>query len=125
MILGLGIDIVEHSRFGKIYQKYGINFLKRYFSEEEIQYCMAKKDPIPHLAARFAIKEAIIKTLGLKHRIGLFYKNIEILGKNFGKKELNLTGKISVLAKERGAKKFHMSISHSKNFSIGIVILED
>jgi holo-[acyl-carrier protein] synthase len=124
MILGIGTDIIEHKRIEKIYKNYGKKFLERYFNEDEIEYSLSKPNPIPYLAARFAVKEAVIKTLNIRHRIGLLYKNIEVSGRTFGKKQLKLKGKIAEIAKEKGVKNYHLTISHSENFSIAIVILE-
>lgn len=124
MIIGIGIDIIEHKRIKRIYNKYGKQFLERYFCEDEIEYSLSKPDPIPYLAARFAVKEAVIKTLNIRHRIGLLYKNIEVSGKTFGKKQLRLRGKIAEIAKEKGVKNYHLTITHSENFSIAFVILE-
>lgn len=124
MILGIGTDVVEHKKIEKIYEKYKEKFLYRYFGPDEIQYSLSKHNPIPHLSARFAAKEALIKSLNLKKRMGLLYKNIEVSGKHFGKKELVLTGIIKTIAEEKGIKKCHLSISHSENFSIAVVILE-
>ncbi len=124
MILGIGIDAVEHKKIEKIYQQYGEKFLKRYFGNDEIQYSLSKKNPVPHLSARFAAKEALIKSLNLKKRMGLYYKNIEVSGKHFGKKEIILSGIIKKIAEEKNIQKCHLSISHTENFSIAVVILE-
>ncbi len=124
MIVGVGTDIVEHKKIQKIYNTYGKKFYERYFSEDEIEYSLSKVDPIPYFAARFAVKEALIKALNLKQRIGLFYKNIEVKGKSFGKKQVHVSGKIAEFIQEKQVSKIHFSISHSENFSIALVILE-
>ncbi|MFN3603484.1 MAG: holo-ACP synthase [Leptonema sp. (in: bacteria)] len=124
MIVGIGIDIIEHKKIQNIYSKYGEKFLRRYFGLDEIEYSLSKPDPIPYLSARFAAKEAVIKSLNLKKRIGLFYKDIEIKGKHFGKKELLLKGEIKRIFEEKKITKHHLSISHSENYSIAMVILE-
>lgn len=124
MIVGVGTDIVEHKRIEKILNKYGKKFYERYFSTDEIEYSLSKDDPVPYFAARFAVKEALIKSLNIRHRIGLFYKNIEVQGKSFGKKQVHVTGKIAEMMQEKKVSKIHFSISHSENFSIALVILE-
>ena len=60
MIIGIGIDICENQRISHLLQKYNKKFLSRIFIDEEIEYCMAKRHPPSHLAARFALKEAFI-----------------------------------------------------------------
>lgn len=124
MIIGVGVDVIEHKRIQKIYSRYGKKFLERYYGNDEIEYSLSKPNPIPHLAARFATKEAVIKSLNIKKRMGLLYKSIEIKGKHFGKKELIVKGEIERIAKEKGVNRYHLSISHSENFSVAVVILE-
>ena len=60
---GIGIDIVEIKRFrGKNYGK-NKNFYKKIFSKSEIDYCLKFKDPYPHFAGKFGIKESVIKSV--------------------------------------------------------------
>lgn len=62
--LGLGTDIVDVERIQKAHERHGDRFLKRIFTEEEQAYCLDMKNPYPHLAARFAAKEAVSKCFG-------------------------------------------------------------
>ena len=39
--------------------------MERIFTQEELRYCLAKDDPWPSLAARFAAKEAVMKAMGV------------------------------------------------------------
>lgn len=68
MIVGIGTDIVEISRIKNAVAKWGERFLRKIFTENEISYCYKKKDPFPHLAVRFAAKEAVIKALSTEDR---------------------------------------------------------
>jgi len=63
MICGIGTDIVDVGRIRKAVERWGDRFLKRVFTEAEVVYCLAKANPYPHLAARFAAKEAVMKAL--------------------------------------------------------------
>lgn len=60
MVRGVGVDIEEINRFSQ-YVKPAHPFLKKIFTNPELKYCFSKSAPAPHLAARFAAKEAIIK----------------------------------------------------------------
>ena len=64
MIIGTGIDIVEISRIRRAVERHGDRFLKRVFTADEREYCLARRFPEQHLAARFAVKEAALKALG-------------------------------------------------------------
>ena len=61
ILLGLGCDVIEVARVRGVVERQGERFLARVFTDEERAYCLAKPHPHPHLAARFAAKEAISK----------------------------------------------------------------
>ena len=122
MIVGVGIDICENNRIKEILVKFPDRFLKRVFNDNEISYCSLKSDPVPYYAARFALKEAFIKALGLKRDLAISYKDVYLSG-DVGKKQLNLEGKLDELFKER-ANHAHFSISHSQEYSSAVVVLE-
>jgi len=124
MIVGLGTDLVENDRIAEMYAEYGQRFLSRIFTDEEIEYAVSHADPVPYLAARFAVKEALIKALNLRETVGLKMKDVEVAGKIFGKKSLRLHGKVRELAEAMGANNYHISLSHSRNSSMAVVILE-
>ncbi len=124
MILGMGTDIVENDRIRAVFEKHGERFLHRIFSDEEIQYSLSHEDPVPYLSARFAVKEALVKALSLPGGSGLNWKDVEVSGKIFGKKQLVLHGRAKEIADEKGANRFHISLSHSRNMSLAVVILE-
>ena len=132
MILGLGSDIIENARIEQLYKCHKKRFLKRIFTEEECQYAFSHKDPIPYLAVRFSAKEAAVKALNLQERRerGFFHKSfgwkdIEISGKDFGKKKLVFHNQAHNLAEKLKIKHKHLSLSHCDTFSIATVILED
>ena len=57
-IIGTGLDATEIDRIEEAIKKYGDRFVRRVFTEGEIDYCRRKKDFGPSFAARFAAKEA-------------------------------------------------------------------
>ena len=85
---GIGVDIEDISRFRKHLSNK--NFLDRIFTRKELKHCFSKKKPEQHLAARFAGKEAIVKSLSsLKDELD--YRNIEILNKKNGAPAVKVT----------------------------------
>ena len=124
MILGLGTDIVENKRIARIFKRHGRHFLERIFTEEEIEYCLSHQDPVPYLAARFAVKEAAVKALNIRERIGLLYRDIEVAGRVYGKKKLRLNGRAGDIAENLGVKHHHLSLTHSEDLSVAVVIFE-
>ncbi|MCB1123732.1 MAG: holo-ACP synthase [Verrucomicrobiae bacterium] len=61
ILLNVGVDVIEVDRVKQVYERQKDRFLKRVFTEEEQEYCFSKSNPYPHLAARFAAKEAVSK----------------------------------------------------------------
>ena len=121
MIFGLGVDICENYRIKSILDKHEKSFLSRIFIPEEIEYCMEKKNPVPHLAARFALKEAFIKAIGF----GTFgsYKEIGLVGSS-GKKDPVVFGNMKEQITSLQITNIHCSISHADNYSTAMVVLE-
>ncbi|MFW5961896.1 MAG: holo-ACP synthase [bacterium] len=123
MILGIGIDMVKNSRIKSLIDKYGEHFLKKIYTEAEIEYCQSKKNAAVSFAARFAAKEAVLKALGTGMRNNS-WQDIEILNNNLGKPEVNLSKKTKIKADELEVSSIFLSISHEKEYSIAQVIME-
>ncbi len=73
----IGTDIESIERFENKTQD--DKFLKKIFTQKEIDYCLSKSKPAQHLCARFCAKEAITKALYSLNITGLGYSEIEIL----------------------------------------------
>lgn len=63
MILGTGMDLVEIARIEQMIERFGPRFIHRILRPPEAAYCQAQARPGPHIAARFAAKEAVSKAL--------------------------------------------------------------
>ena len=72
---GIGIDIVDINRFKEIPYKEKITFYEKIFDKKEIEYCLQFKDPYPHFAGKFAVKEAVIKSINDKIKFDIVYDN--------------------------------------------------
>lgn len=77
MIIGTGVDIIEVYRVKKALDKWGERFLKRVFTERELDYVNTKRFSHESLAARFACKESVLKAFGDTRR-GIQLKEIEV-----------------------------------------------
>jgi len=123
-VIGLGVDLVRVGRFGTLLEKQKQAVLERLFTPGELAYSFAKKDPAPHLAARFAAKEAFLKALGLGLRQGLSWQQIEVVSDPLGKPSLVLSGKASEIMLQQGANSCLLSYSHDGDYATATVILE-
>ena len=122
-IVGTGTDLARIERFRKFLQP-GNKLLERVFSADERCYALQKKDPAPHLAARFAAKEAFVKALGTGLRGGLSWQQIVVVRDSLGCPSLRLSGRAAEMLVERGAKSTHLSYSHDGDYAVATVILE-
>src|SRR5216117_4246293 len=77
-INGIGVDLVNIPRMRDVIDRWQDRFLQRVFTEQEIAYCRARRDPVPHFAARFAAKEAGLKALGTGLRLGVSWRELEV-----------------------------------------------
>ena len=84
-IKGIGNDIIEIERIRKSFDLHGYRFLTRLFSTQEQDYCLKYKDPVPHFAARFSVKESIVKALGTGFGKHASWLDLTILNDSLGK----------------------------------------
>jgi len=124
MILGTGIDIIEVERIRASFAKFGERFLRRILRPGEIEYCLTHKDPAPHLAARFAAKEAISKAFGTGIGAQLGWQDMEICRKPSGEPFVVLHEGGTALLASRGAAKVHVSLSHTQGHAAAMAVLE-
>ncbi len=116
----IGIDIVKVSRIRQLLEKYGDKFLKRVYTEKEIEQCSKKGYFIESLAGRFAAKEAVLKALGTGKAIGIRWRDVEILDTGHKPPEVNLYG---IPREKLGERHIEISISHEREFAIAVCII--
>ena len=114
-----GIDIIEIDRIQNVLIKHPERFLRKIFTEYEINYCRGRAT---QLAARFASKEATMKALGTGIR-GVGWREVEVQRLRSGKPYIILHGRAKKRAESMGIKKIELSISHSKNLATAMVIM--
>ncbi|MBN3038924.1 MAG: holo-ACP synthase [Candidatus Omnitrophica bacterium] len=124
MIVGSGIDIIEVERIKAAKDKWQGRFLKKVFTETELAYANNKKSAAEHLAARFAIKEALVKAFsenGKKH-LGN-WKDIEVVNDKSGRPYVNLYGNFKKIKGKRKLKNIIITTSHTHKYAVASVIL--
>jgi holo-[acyl-carrier protein] synthase len=116
--VAVGVDIIEIERIQRAAAEYRNAFLKRIYTRAELDSSLSRPDG---LAARFAAKEAVMKTLGTGVG-GVRWQDIEILTNADGAPYIKLYGRASDKAKELGLSTFSLSLSHCKTFAIAMVV---
>lgn len=111
-LLNVGVDVVEISRMKEVIARTP-SFKERLFSSQERQYCEKFHDSIPHYAARFAAKEAVVKALGVGFSQGVAYRDIEVIINKFGKPVVVLSGAAQRIAQSLEVVEMPISLSHT------------
>jgi holo-[acyl-carrier protein] synthase len=123
-IVGLGTDLARVERFRSFVVNKKTALLGRLFTLGEREYAFAKKDPAPHLAARFAAKESCLKAFGLGLRNGITWHDMEVVPDDLGRPDLRLTGRAAEIAATKQVGVVHLSYSHDGDYAVATVILE-
>jgi len=117
-MLTAGVDIIEIHRIEKALARHGERFLHRIYTPTEIAHARGR---VVELAARFAAKEAVSKALGTGMR-GIGWREIEIVADHRGKPLVVLHGRAAQRAKYLGLQSFAISLSHSREQAIAVVV---
>ena len=125
MVLGLGTDLIETRRIQDSLDRYGERFLTRVFTSGEIAYCTRKKNAAESFAARFAAKEAGAKALGTGISRGVTWKELEVRREPTGRPTLHLSGRAAELAESMGVRRLQLSLTHSRELAMAVVVAED
>ena len=113
-VTGNGVDIIEVRRTKNAVEKYGQAFLKRIFTDRELEKVRQHNNSYQHMAGRFAAKEAVFKALG---KATLNFRDVEVLNDEQGKPYCSLAN--SELSKFN----IHVSISHIKYYAVASAVV--
>lgn len=119
-LISVGTDIVDLDRF-RLALARTPGIIPRVFTEGERSYAARKKDPTERFAARFAVKEATMKALGVG--LGAYkFHDVEVVKARSGEPSLRLQGRAVDLAVRRGISGWKVSITHSDLIAMAVVI---
>lgn len=122
MIVGIGVDAVDIERFGQVLTRTP-RTRERLFTAEELSYADSLADPMPSLAARFAVREAVMKALGVG--LGAFeFHDISIRRSESGQPMILQSGRAAELAVRCGVERWQVSMSHTDRLAVAYVIAE-
>ena len=121
MIISIGIDITEVERIKRNLEN--DRFLKKIYSDTELEYLKMRKFNSQTAAGMFAAKEAVSKCLGTGFS-NFGPCHIEILKDDKGKPYVLLSGNALKRAEELNIKNIHISISHTCDFAVAQCLAE-
>ncbi|MBK7494315.1 MAG: holo-ACP synthase [Candidatus Omnitrophica bacterium] len=121
MIVGVGVDVVAIERIRTLYEKHKEPAETDLHTDRK-GLLLRFSDPLPHLAARFAAKEAVYKAL--PGRGPIFWKEIEVQNDPSGRPHLHIFGETWKRAEQGGVQRSWISLAHDAGVAIAQVVLE-
>jgi holo-[acyl-carrier protein] synthase len=122
-VKGIGIDLVPISRMREVIARWDERFLRRVFTDAEIAYCRARRDPVPHFAARFAAKEAALKALGTGLSMGVKWRELEVRRERGQAPSLVLSGRSREIGVRRGGRRMLLALTHDGDYAMAQAML--
>jgi len=121
-VIGIGVDVVDIERFRTSLARTP-TMRERLFTEIELAYVAPQVDPVPSLAARFAAREAVMKSLGLG--LGAFgFHDVWVERADSGAPFLRIANRAAELADAAGVSRWHLSLTHSNLVAVAYVLAE-
>ena len=118
-IVGVGVDVVEIDRFAAALERRP-RLAERCFTPAEATYCLSRRFPPQHFAARFAAKEAVGKALG----IGMTrWREVEV-ARGRGAPSIVLHGRYRARAEQLGVDRVHVSLTHGRDSAVAFAVAE-
>src|SRR5262245_35676238 len=121
-IVGIGSDIVECLRIGRMIEQHGEVFLARIYTEREILLCQSRRRSTEQFAARWAAKEAVLRALGSPWRRGLEWTDIEVRESADGVPQVHLGGAVRELAELRQVSNIHLTLSYCRAYATATAV---
>lgn len=121
-IVGVGTEIVECLRIGRMVEQHGEQFVTRVYTRREIHFCHERKRATEHFAARWAAKESVLKALSATWHKGLSMTDVEVHTERTGQLRVYLSGGLREAAQRVGATDFLLSLSHCRAYATAYVL---
>jgi holo-[acyl-carrier protein] synthase len=112
--VGHGVDVLDVTRFSRMCSKEAAGFLHLYFTEQELVSANKSRRRLEKLASRFAIKEAVLKALGIGWGDGVSFADVEVVTSCLGAPSVILHRKLIIIANQKKINNWLVSASHSE-----------
>ena len=120
-IVGIGTEIVECVRIGRMIHEHGELFLARVFTPAEVRYCQDHKNTTELFASQWAGKEAILKALGVHSTKKLALSDMEI-ERVAERPKVCLSGAIKELAQQQNVGDILVTLAHCRTHGVGYAL---
>jgi holo-[acyl-carrier protein] synthase len=124
MIYGIGIDVVEPHRVGRLLERFGDRFVRRVLTERERPGYAKTNNRVLFIANRFAAKEAFSKAMGTGFRYPVTLQCISIVQDRLGKPGFEFHPRLQQMVDANAIVGHHLTISDEKSLACACVVLE-
>ena len=119
--VAIGLDLVELPRFRLLYGDFDPDVLDRVFTPGEQAFDGTDAERLMRLAARFAVKEAVLKTIG-GLQDGIAWTDIELLSDGVSAPRVSVTGSARDAASARGISDWLISLTHGAQSAAAVAL---
>ena len=124
-VIGVGIDLIELDRVRDMLERRREQVFDRLLTPHEREYVESRDDPVPHVAARLAAKEAVYKALqDLPGARGVGWRDIEVWRDESGRPSVTLSGTALDTANANGPLQIHLSLTHTHISAAAVAVIE-
>lgn len=122
IVVGHGLDVVDIDDFSRLLNEPACSYLDRHFTNEELAAAGDGVTQVQRLAGRFAVKEAVMKALGMGWGNGVAFTDVEVITLESGAPTVLLRRKLAALERERAIVRWLVSVSHTRTIAVASVI---
>lgn len=113
----VGVDLVGVDRVARLVEEHPASEATL-FTAREREYCRARRRCYEHMAARFAAKEAVLKSFGTGMGARMRWTDVEIVPARSGRPQVKLSGGVADWARRMGIADVDVSLSHTEGLAI-------
>lgn len=122
IVVGHGLDVVDIDDFSRLLSEPALSYLDRHFTSDELAAAGGGATQAQRLAGRFAVKEAVMKALGMGWGNGVAFTDVEVITLETGAPTVLLRRKLASLEQERAIVGWFVSVSHTSTVAVASVI---
>ncbi|MEL6264361.1 MAG: holo-ACP synthase [Pseudomonadota bacterium] len=128
MIIGIGTDLADIRRIEGTLERFGDRFVQRVFTEIEQDRSERRRERAASYAKRWAAKEACSKALGSGVRMGVNWREMEVVNLATGQPTMRLHGgaaaRLMALVPAGHAVHVHVTITDDHPYAQAFVVIE-
>ena len=112
--LGVGTHVIECLRIAQLIERHGEVFLRRVFTNQEVEYCSSRRHATQAYSAHWCGKEAVLRALGISFANGMSWRDIEIRPEGGTRFTVALSGVAREACAAQDIEKLMVSLSHCR-----------